>query len=225
MLAILPYQNAIWIALVKLSQASILLPVLTGLMNYKRLTLPFKILFYFFLATIGFELQATILGAIYHNNLPGLHLFTVVEFMVFSLVYYLHFRKNNTVRLLISINAIVFIVVALADALFIHNIWANNTLARSYAAVSLISYTLIYLHFMFRIDDAEYSSKHPMFWISIGTLIYFGCNSMYFLLYNNIINNTAAANISLYTYTVFNIISNCLYAQSFRCFNKHKAIL
>lgn len=213
-------------ALIKISQASILLPVIVGLQNYKKLNIQFKILFFFFASTIGFEIQASILKMVYHNNMPGLHLFTLLEFLVFSSVYYLNFPKNTLLKLLIVINGIVFIVIAFTDALLINTIWNPNTLSRSYSSISIITYTLIYFYYLFSNDLEYYSWQYPMFWISISALIYFGINMFYFMLNRYLISKAAnTAILSLYTHAVINCISNLLYAQSFRCFRKQKALL
>ena len=209
---------------IKLSQASILLPVFAGLANYKKLTLPFRILFYFFLACIGFEVQASIMGKIYNNNMPGLHLFTIVEFLVFSTVYYMFFKKNRAIAILISINAIVFTTIALTDALFIHNIWTINRIGRSYSSASMLCYTLLYLYFMFSKDETDYNSKHPIFWINTGALVYFGSNGLYFMVSKDLMDmGSFASKIGLCIHAGLNIIANYLYAQSFRCF-RQKAV-
>lgn len=210
---------------IKLSQASVLLPVATGIAAYKKLPLPFKVLFYFFVASIGFEAQASILKRVYHNNMPGLHLFTLVEFLVFTTVFYHHFRKNSPLRLFTGINTIIFLVVWPADAFFINGLWHSNSLSRSYSSVSMIGYTLVYFFFLFRKDMPEYRSDHPMFWISTGALLYFGANTFYFMLANYFIIDTAPAEYSVAFHAVINIISNLLYAQSFRCFRKQEMAL
>ena len=206
---------------IKLSQASILLPVIAGIVYYKQLTLPYRVLFYFFLLSIGFEVQASIIGKLYHNNMPGLHLFTALEFLVFSFIYYSFFRTNRVISLLILINTILFIIAAFADALFVHSIWTVNTLARSYSALSMLSYTLIYFYFMFSKDDEYYSSRHPMFWLNAGVLIYFGSNTLYFLFNKDLLHRSPVTEtIGLYTHAALNIFANYLYARSFRCFRQ-----
>lgn len=152
-----------------------------------------------------------------------MHLFTLVEFLTFSVVYYHHFQKNSVLQLFIGINTIVFIAACLADAFFVNSIWMPNTLSRSYSSISMICYALAYFYFMFSKEVTQYSAEHPMFWLNIGAIIYFGCNTLYFMLNNYLINRAVhTANFSLYFHAAINIIANCLYAQSFRCFRKPK---
>jgi len=181
--------------------------------------------FYFFVLTIGFEIQASVMAKVYHNNMPGLHLFTLIEFWAFSILYFLFFRNNKFLSIVIGVNVLVFTIVALIDVLFIHGIWVINTLSRSYSSSSMLCYTLIYFYFMFSGDEACYNSKHPMFWINAGVLIYFGSNMLYFMFNEDLMAKGAFASyIGLGIHAALNIIANYLYAQSFRCF-KHKAVL
>lgn len=211
---------------INLSQASVLLPVITGLLYYRNLTRSYRILFYFFVASVGFEVAAEIMKYVLQNNIPALHLFTLAEFLALSMVFYHHFQKNSILRLFIGINAIVFVGAALADALFINSIWTWNTLSRSYSSVTMICYALVYFLFLFRHETPEYSVGHPMFWVSTGVLFYFGTNMLYFLLHDYLVRrsyNTAIT--SILTHAMINIITYSVYAQSFRCFRTPRQAL
>ncbi len=209
---------------IKVSQASVLIPVFTGLVNYKKLTTPYRILLYFFVASIGFEVQASITKVIFQNNMPGLHLFTLVEFLIFSIVYFYHFREARVLRFVIIVNMVIATAVSVTDAFFVHSIWQLNPLSRAYASTSLLSYTLIYFHHLFRDDTALYSTAHPMFWINAGAILYFGGNSPYFMGADMFMHNHGMANLGLYVHNTVNIISYYLYAQAFKCFRKQKVV-
>jgi hypothetical protein len=203
-----------------LVQLSALLPIAMGIRYYKALTLPFKVLFYFSLAAVPFEIISRILTRVYTNNMPGQHLYTALEFLTFSLVFYMcTFRRR--LKLLIVINALIFLFLAVRDAT--HNIWALNELSHGYAAASMMLYSLGYLYYLFTIDDTRYMKEYPMFWICISMLIYFALNVLYFLGESILIlkNSQIAWGFHL-THGTLNIIANCLYAQSFRCFGKQK---
>jgi len=209
---------------VKVSQAAVLLPVIVGIRNYQRLTPGLRVLFYFLVATIGFEIQASVIKQFLGNNMPGLHLYTLVEFLAFSAVYYYHFQKNSALQLFIGINAIVFIAICFADAFWINSIWKLNPLSRSYSSVSMIFYTLVYFYFMFQKDTPNYSIEHPMFWVNIGALIYFGTNAIYFMMISSLALHREIASFGLFFHNILSIVANCLFAQSFRCFRIQKAV-
>ncbi len=153
--------------------------------------------------------------------MPGLHLFTIVEFLTFSTVFYLFFRQNRLLSVLIGINMIIFTIAALADALFIHNIWMINTLGRSYASATMLCYCLIYLYFMFSTDEPRYSARYPMFWVNAGMMIYFGANVLYFMFNKDLlVRSPFTEKLGLYIHAGLNIVANYLYAQSFKCFKQ-----
>lgn len=211
---------------IKFSQASVLFPMIMGLIYYKRLTSPFRLMLYFFLSAIVFEVQASVLKTIYFNNMPGLHLYTLVQGLVFSMVYYQHFQKNSVLRLFIGINTIVFIGACLADAFFISSIWGWNSFSRSYSSVSIVCYALIYFYFLFRNGSEQYRTDHPMFWVATATLFYFSSNTLYFMLNSYFISKvTIVAFNGALVHGAINIIAHLLYAQSFRCFKTQKAVI
>lgn len=211
---------------IKFSQASVLFPMIMGLIYYKRLNNAFRLLLYFFLSALLFELQASVLKVYYQNNMPGLHLYTLVEFLVFSRVYYLHFQKNSILRLFIGINTIVFIGACIADAFFISSIWGWNTFSRSYSSVSVICYALLYFYLYFKGESGQDSPDHPMFWVAAGSLFYFSCNMLYFMLNEYLVRHAYyTAYVGLRMHAAINLIAHLLYAQSFRCFRTQKVAL
>jgi len=200
------------------SQASVLVPIIVGAIFFKKLNTPFKVFFWFFAVSALFEIQTNICRDIYHNNMPGLHLFTFVEMLAFSFVYYFHFKESRAIAALIVTNTLIFIGAAIADVVFINGIWSPNSISRTYSSVSLTCYSLIFFYCQFVEDVEYYSWEYPMFWISIGVLTYFGLNLLYFMLINYLTNNAAfTGQISLFTHAAINIVANCLFAQSFRC--------
>lgn len=208
---------------IRLSQASSLLPIIRGVRNYRRLTMPFKLLLYFFVISIGFEVLSVVLARVFHNNMPGLHLFTIVELLTFSSIFYIFFRRKRKLALFILINTAVFLLAAAADICH-RGIWSYNAIARSYSSISILSYTLIYFYFMFGADERSYTIEHPMFWVSIGTIVYFGSNALYFMFNDDLMTKgPAASKMGGVVHLGLNIIANYLYAQSFRCFNSKTA--
>lgn len=179
-------------------------------------------LFYFFIVSVLAEIQANLASKIWHTNLPGLYVYTAIEFIAFSLVFYWHMQNKRGWRLFISINIVVLIGVAVAEAV---NTKLNtpNDISRGYASVFLVVYTLRYLYHLFAKDDIRYMWEYPMFWLCAGMLIYFGGNVLYFLTRTYLIDQAAHLEWAYdYFHGVLNIIAYCLYAQSFRCLGKHQ---
>ena len=205
-----------------LSQASSLIPVIAGIRYYKILPRPFKILFYFCVAGVFSEIVGKVGTVIFRNNMPGQHVYTVIEFLSFSAIFYLNVERRN-LRMLIGVNAFLFFAVALLDALRIHGLSNPNDLSRGYASGFIILYTLGYLYYLFTIDDTRYMWEYPMFWLCTGALAFhagtvlYGMSKIYLL-----INAPKIEWASHVWNATLIIISKCLYAQSIRCVKKQK---
>jgi hypothetical protein len=210
----------------KISQYSVLQPIIVGIIHYRRLTPAFRILFYFFVFSLIVETASSNTMKIYgsDNNMPLGHLFFFVEFLVFSIAYFLHLRKTKAARIMIGINLIIGTVVAFTDAFYINDIWILPTLSRPYFSVSIVVYILIYFYFLFK-GSLQYNRIDPMFWISAGGLIYFASNWNYFAFNSEWMrDNFPVSNAAWYAHDLLNIIANALYALSFRCFRKQNTV-
>ncbi len=208
-----------------ISQVSSLFPVIAGLFCFMLLDKKFKILFYFFVSCIFFEIASTLMAKWWHNNLPGLHVYTIVEFFAFSNLYYFHFKAKKHLPQIILINSVVFFIIALADATVLNGIWKFNNYSRPYASLSLVIYAAVYLYYLMKDSYQLHTWQQPMYWINTGVLLYFGVN-LFFFLFSNIIafHNIQLSTGSLYIHSTINILANCLYVQSFICCYKHKTI-
>ena len=208
---------------VYLSQASVLLPIIVAWIYFSKLNHPFRVLFYFFLLGIGFEVLARQLRIIYQNNMPGLHLFTIVQFLMFSVLFHAQFSGSKNLQRLIYCNAGVALAIAVAEAFFLNGIWQSNLISRSYCSAFIIAYTLIYFYRVFSGNRTSFSRYNPESWFNIAVLIYFGNNVLYFMFRDYLLlHEPAVENLSYGLYVTLNIIAHLLYAQSFRCFKTWK---
>ena len=208
----------IGVIFIKISQGSILLPLIAALFNYKKIDKTFKYFMYFFIFSLFSEIQASLFKYYFHNNMPGLHFFICVEFSFFTYMYASYFIKRKLIRIVILINLFIFLLLAITDAFLINDIWHPNTLSRTYASISLVAYSLIFFYFLLKDDISYYSWEYPMFWINIGVLLYFSVNLFYFMMIKYLIENAEyTGKIGLYMHGFVNLLANILYAQSFRC--------
>ncbi len=208
--------------LVKVSQVSALLPVIAGLINYKKLDKAFRILLFFFVLCIGFEIMSTTTNKFFNSSMPGLHLYTIVRFLFFSVVFYHHFRSVS-MRRVVVLNAIVAFLVAVADASLVSGILHTNTLSLSYIFSSLVVYTLIYVYQVFRYDTSPKEQYDPMFWFAITVLIFFADNLLYFGFREYLLKHAPETEVICFRiFLAFNTAANFLFAHMYRSFSKWK---
>ena len=88
-----------------------------GMIRYKSLSLPFKILTWSSFMAFLLAVASRVVSARYKNNFPILHLECITEFVFYSLVYYYLF-KNKVIREAIIIIIIVFSISFVINAIF-----------------------------------------------------------------------------------------------------------
>lgn len=114
------------------------------------------------------SLTAYVLPAWFHlPNLPLLHVYTIVDFVMLSLLYrpVLH---PGLFRLLI----LIFPVFAAVNSIFFAGLDSMNELSRSISAFTIMIYALSFFAKTLREMKVVRLEHTPLFWISIGTLFY-----------------------------------------------------
>ncbi len=200
--------------LTEISKFSSFLPVIFGLIYFKKINKPFKRLVYFFCVSVFFEYFVTEFKKVYGTNVPLLHLFTPLEFSLFFWVFWKYFNKH--IYIYISV-IFVFITIAFLDAFFINTIYTHNNVARPTESIVLIITSFYYYYLNLNsINKNTIIYKEAMFWFTTGVLIYFSINFYMFLMISQLVPPTAYLSIDIHS--VFNIIANILFAKSFTCF-------
>lgn len=210
----------------KVSQYSVLLPIIAGIIHYKKLTPIFRILLYFFVYSLCTEIASSWTKELFGttNNMPIARIFILVEFLVFSAVYLMHLQNSLPWKIIIIVNLIIGTAVAFADAFYINDIRSWPNVSWPYSAVSIVVYSLAYFYFLFR-DQTLYSRIDPMFWVNSGAMVYFANSAYYFMQKSHLIHNDPeASTVGWYIHAVFNIVAYILYTKAFMCFRKQNPI-
>lgn len=198
-----------------LSAASALLPVLAGIVNFRRLDRTVKTAAVFFMVAALFELilVLTIRMGI-ANNMPLLHLFIAISIVFFSIIYYRAFYSAALRKAVLFMGPAALLVIV-ANALLIQGIWLYPSLSNTVQGIMLISFSLLYFYQIFTRQEYIHIEKQALFWINSGVLIYFSVNIFLFMLFNLVI---AQQRQELYAiHSVTNIFSNILYAIGLLC--------
>ena len=106
------------------------------------------------------------------NNLPFLHLFTVLEFVFLIFFYKKAFNRIN-VPFNVGLLTGIFVVLAIVNAAFFENIWSFNTNLRTLESLILI---LVSAYFMFSLlakSEVLYITDYPNFLASAAIMFYF----------------------------------------------------
>lgn len=204
--------------ILRFSQVISLLPVLVGAIYFYRLTFPFRVFFWYSILCAFTELIAALYAEYFENNMPLLHIFTVIEFLVLSTVYLLFMYKRIIARRIIAGLMMIFILGAILDAAYINGTSKFNSISHSLESFILVGYALFYYGITFKEMKPLIIWKDPMFWVSTGILVYFSLNMFFFLLFNLIQTDEMNPQNIAILHSVLNALSYFLYTKAFLCF-------
>ncbi|MES2559209.1 MAG: hypothetical protein V4590_05685 [Bacteroidota bacterium] len=205
--------------LVNLSQFSAFVPVIAGMVYFTKLDNGFKALAVFVCIALVTEYFANWYAQhINGNNLPPLHIFSLIEYGFLSWV----FCTRITVKYKWWVWFVLFII-AMGFAwynAFIKGGWHRmNDFARTYDSIVLTIFSLVFFLRMLRVDMIIPMHTNALFWYTCAVFIYFSINLFFFLFFNQIADKPdGIKTLGLGIHAMVNIFANLLYAQSFRCF-------
>lgn len=169
----------------KYSQFIILLPFIIGLVNKSYNNIERKYLFSAII--LGIIAEILMVAAIYlwRNNMPVVHIYTVIEFIFLASVFYngqLKILNSKQYKLLI----LAFIFLSIFNTIFFQGIWMWNSNIRSLEGAILISLSLLYFFTLIKKLTIPSPARTFQFWFSIAVLFYFSGNLLIFIYSNHL---------------------------------------
>lgn len=167
--------------LLYISIYAIIIPIILGLRHFVALTKPMRFFLCFLIIALCFDTYSVVTANNNINNMPGLHLYTAVEYVGIAYFFSLRSTKPNLTTA-IRLSLVVFTLFACYYAFFIGNLFNYNAPVRTISAALI---TVMASYFMLK-DMQHHHFPTPVFYITTGILLYFMVNSVGFLLYADI---------------------------------------
>ena len=163
--------------------AAVLLPIVIGLINSKYWNRAAKIIFIYLLINGSFDLVINILALRHINNLPLVHLFTVVEFISISFFYQdvLKISRNSIAFILLQLG---FVIACIVNAMFFQDIHTFNSYTLSLNALILMIFAVNLFAKLFTQQSSKKVSSFPVFWYNTGLFLYFSGSFIYYVFSN-----------------------------------------
>lgn len=172
--------------------ATTLLPIITGIIYYKKLNRPLRTLTFFLIFSLLINVIGIGMAQRHQNNLPLLHFYTIFE-LLGVLFYYYQALAEDRIRYWIKIIMVIFPVLCVINFTFFQSLYEFNTYTRPLEAIIIIIFSFIYLNHQ---KDTEH--ENVVFtagkWVSIGFLIYF-CSSLFQFIFSNVVSKSAPKDI------------------------------
>ena len=141
---------------------------------YHRKTLPvaFKWLSLFLINWIIVDIVANILANNKLTNLPLLHLYTFLEFIIVSLFYQIILKHKKLLGIQFKHFILLGALLIIANAIFLQDIYGHNSYAKTFTNLSVITFSLLFIQDLIK-GKVLSPFKQSLSWINSGFLIYF----------------------------------------------------
>jgi hypothetical protein len=195
-----------------LSAYSIGLPAVVGVIKFKKLNRDQRMLFWLVSFSFVFELAALLVGLVMElNNLMLLHIFTVIQFFIITLIFRKHL-KPIIAPTSIDVLIVLFFISAIINALFLDGLLRFNTYARALESGILVFFALAFYYKTLKELKIKHLEQEPMFWISTAIIIYFSGSLIIFIVSNYFITSDEFLFSAWGMHAILNVLANTLYA-------------
>ena len=164
-----------------------LLPSAVGLLRYRHLNRPMRLVLYHCL--IGFVLNAstTVLAMLTIRNLFLGHLSTLLEFVLLVSAYRLVLATPEQPKRWLFWSMLVFALVAMLNTVFVQRIGQFNSYIKVPEAIFMVGLSLLYFRKLLVGKPIARLERHPWFWVNAMVLVYFASDFMIFAYSNYIL--------------------------------------
>jgi len=195
----------------KITLALSIVIAIVGMVRFKKLTMPFKILA-IYLVYIPIDIEASrIFIQKYHDNSPIVHIETLVYFTLFSLIYYF-LLKNKYIKKTILISIISMALFAVVNAFYLQPYY--NKIFPSYVmiptVVLLASFSLLLFKQMLLYPVQVNIIKQSVFWYNTAILFFSTTMFLNFCLINYYSEHNINNPIVFYFWSFIEIVLNLL---------------
>lgn len=176
-----------------------LIPIGLGLKNKVFKVQKSKIIFFYLVFCFFINVAATIIAQHHTNNLPLLHIYTLIEFILI-LTYFKLTLINGRSTFVINMLLVILPAVSIGNLLLTHDVFSFNTYIRTISAIIITTLCMLHLYKISESDQKDSWAVEAKNWYTSGLLVYF-CSSLIYFAFLNTIAESASM-------TVYNIFSN-----------------
>ena len=157
--------------------------ILLILLHFKKLSTPFRRLFYFLIFSFCIEITTRVIFFTYPgtNNLPLLHFYTLGEFILYSWFYHSLIKKAQKLKswfwyFVIGVSAVIIL-----NSLFIQSIYDFNSIAKTSVQIIIIGYAIMYFLNLTEDQPLSHSSEKSLRLINSAILVYYSGSLFVFM--------------------------------------------
>ncbi len=152
-----------------------------GLINFKKLSSPYKLLTFFILVTFISESTTRIFIKEYRNSCPPYHIYQPLSYFFITAFYLSHLKKSGSI---ISWSWLAFILFSFVNTSQLQNIWTVPTNAMLPANIAYVLCSLFLFKSMLQHTGEQQLLRQGLFWYNTSTLILYTFNFFCWSFYN-----------------------------------------
>ncbi len=191
---------------------AIMLPVVAAVIKMRYWSASEKVIFAYMITSALFNILAASLAARNINNLPLLHVYTVLEFMLVT-GFFITATDNKKEKTIIRCLWIIFPILALLNILYLNSVFLYNQMPRSVGAIIIL---ILCIYFLMK--SLSFSAAPVPFFnfaIVVALLLYFSGSLALFALSNFIIGNKRINLLIWNTHATFVLIMYLIIAIAY----------
>lgn len=194
-----------------------LLPIGATGLRYRSYDWVLRRLAWFFWVGGLFDLLGVVTEALHVRNLPLFHIFSVINLLFLSALYYYTLRGQR-LRAAIALVAGGLLVFTVYNALRPGELWWFPSQGMTGQCVLFILLALLYFYQLLRQPAVVAIEHNPLFWVNAGVLVYFSGNLFLFMLQEWLSRVAPLQHANYWAiHSVANIVANLLYAAGLLC--------
>lgn len=160
-----------------------MVPVMIGIYRYKLLELPKRLILALMTCSVVANVVQVVLGLYKVNNLLVGHLYVLAEFSLIACIYKIILSKFIPAKAF-WVMLLGFIVFSLFNAFYIQGWQGTNSYQRTTECVLLFFVVLLYFYKTLKELQVQQIEREPMFWFSVGLLLYFS-GALFIFIFSN----------------------------------------
>lgn len=190
--------------------ASIIIPLIAGWWRYRRLPGYARIILVYLVIAGIVNFLASAMAARHINNMPLLHIYTLVEFVLLALFYRMILEGHIKKFIPWLIGG--FILLCILYATYLGNVKAPNTVPRSLESFIIGAFAVI---FFFNQMPNDLKNVESLIFFNAGLLLYFSGAFLLFLFTEVLMRDKPANNLAWIMHATLVLMMYLLFAAAF----------
>lgn len=194
----------------KIVLACLLISCLFFLFNYRKFNTAIKVLGLFLIINLIVELYAKWLSRQYISNIFLLHIYTLLEFLTWSLFYRILFKDKKWVQNLFPWFVIGGGLLIIANTIFLEPMTGFNSNAKTFVQLFLMSCAVYYFFNAFGKIDFSRPASFSISMINFAVILYYS-GTLFIFMFSKLLKDHEVVNHRQHLFWAINAVLNLIF--------------